>query len=90
MSLLKKTPLFCPTECAIFLDLLRATRSKESQVLAKYNQTRTFFTQFQIAASVYFRKKLAACQEPPSELIETIVSPSQSMCDSVKNFRSKS
>ncbi|KAL7072703.1 hypothetical protein ACQ4LE_007683 [Meloidogyne hapla] len=57
MSMLKKTPLFCAKECATFLDLLRSTRSRESQV----------------AASLYFRKKLAACQEPPEELVETII-----------------
>uniref|UniRef100_A0A915MLX6 PNPLA domain-containing protein n=1 Tax=Meloidogyne javanica TaxID=6303 RepID=A0A915MLX6_MELJA len=57
MSMLKKTPLFCAKECATFLDLLLSTRSKESQV----------------AASLYFRKKLAACQEPPEELVETII-----------------
>ncbi|CAK5085161.1 unnamed protein product [Meloidogyne enterolobii] len=26
-----------------------------------------------VAASLYFRKKLAACQEPPEELVETII-----------------
>nr|CAD2174983.1 unnamed protein product [Meloidogyne enterolobii] len=57
MSMLKKTPLFCAKECSTFLDLLLSTRSKESQV----------------AASLYFRKKLAACQEPPEELVETII-----------------
>lgn len=57
MSLLKKTPLFCAVECSNFLDFLRSTRSRESQ----------------IAASLYFRKKLAACQEPPSELVEPII-----------------
>ncbi|KAL3101137.1 hypothetical protein niasHS_001597 [Heterodera schachtii] len=57
MSLLKKTPLFCVAECAIFLDMLRHQKSRESQ----------------IAASLYFRKKLAACQEPPNELIEPMI-----------------
>uniref|UniRef100_A0A183BJJ3 Importin subunit alpha n=1 Tax=Globodera pallida TaxID=36090 RepID=A0A183BJJ3_GLOPA len=57
MSLLKKTPLFCVAECSTFLDQLRHERSRESQ----------------IAASLYFRKKLAACQEPPYELIEPII-----------------
>ena len=32
------------------------------------------FHSFQIAASLYFRKKLAACQQPPKECIEAIVS----------------
>lgn len=48
---------FSAREALTFLEMLKTENSKEAQ----------------IAASLYFRKKLAACQEPPGDFVETIV-----------------
>lgn len=48
---------FCAREALVFLEMLKMGNSKEAQ----------------IASSLYFRKKLAACQEPPVDFVEAIV-----------------
>uniref|UniRef100_A0A915DE78 Importin subunit alpha n=1 Tax=Ditylenchus dipsaci TaxID=166011 RepID=A0A915DE78_9BILA len=57
MSLLRNKGLFSPHESSIFLAMLDSQSSSEAQ----------------LAASLFFRKKLASCQEPPSELIGEII-----------------